>query len=227
MSEEDSDNKGGFISRLLLKHFKSEAAEKTEFEDDSLRLPSSSEIVDRASFENPDATDPEIVQRAMTRLDEEGGMERKREETDIEMKLEKISDPVGVVEKFNNVVYKLSDSIVEEVRSRQIEEDRGIDTIGGADAEGNKVTSMEYIIYEDEEGILVGGTSNFIRNLCYKLDFSPIELELIKHAQNEAARQTGVDELVAHTISGISVLWVPKKQPDGMGRNKKNVAAEE
>lgn len=211
---ETSDSEQGFISRFLSEYFSSGKPDEEEvLEEDPLKIKSVDKILKETDFENPDATDPEIVQRAMAQLRESGGTDLDREEVDIEMKLDTIRDPVGVLETFEKALSEVSDPLLRTIKERRKTEERGIDTIGLESESEQQFGGLQYVIYEDENGLILGGASNLIRNLCHQIELEPIERELIKRTYNESIRQTGVEGLIAHTLNGV-VLYIPKRELD-------------
>jgi hypothetical protein len=213
MSDE-TNSEQGLISRFLSEYFSSEKPDKEEIlSDDPLKIKSVDQILQETDFENPDATDPEIVQRAMAQLRESGGTDLDREEVDIEMKLDTIRDPVGVLETFEKALSEVRGPLLRNIKERRKTEERGIDTIGLESESEQRFGGLQYVIYEDEDGLILGGGSNLIRNLCHQIELEPIERELIKRAYNESIRQTGVEELIAHTLNGV-VVYIPKGEVD-------------
>lgn len=208
-----TNEESGLLDKILSRIFETEKPEEDEeYRRGQVDVPSIRQILEEQDVPEPKPSSPSVVEAAMEKLRSEGLIDEKRSLSDFDQQLEELGDPVRLVEEFESVIDRLSDRLLPIIRQRERKEERGIDTIGLESVEQTaNVTGMEYIIYENENGMIVGGASNFMRNLSDRLGLSEIEEEVVKHAYNEALRQTGIDELTAHTTSSAT-LYIPKDE---------------
>lgn len=185
-----------------------EAQEQTEEEKEKEDTEDHSVPYQRANIVRP--SDQSILEATFQRLQNEGAKEIKREDVGVvENPGEQIDNPQILMDDFQNVLMSLHDGLKERLQMEKQDVDEGFRHLGDEDIQDGE--NFAYLITVHDKGIIVGGASNIIDNICEHLDLTDVEREFIRLAYDESIRQSdGLEDIVSHLVlDDVVVVFDP------------------